>query len=176
MHPPVPDYLQPPPSAESFAADGLGLDPISIISVAGSIGDTLHFLQYPKDKERKRNADALLSRAAGGDVVAESQLRLASGTGSREDIAIMRAAGLDPGCDDPSQCGWATTWARTYIKRLLAELYARRAAGVIGTELIGQSTIPNVIGATVTKAATNPWVWLAVGAGVFLLLRRRRGR
>lgn len=170
----VPDYLMPPPDP---SRDGLGLiDPISIISIAGKIGDTIHFLQYPKDKERRDSANQLLTRAAGGDVVAEAQLRLLSHVGTQADILTMRAAGLDPGCNDPSQCGWATEWAQRYGQVLLKELAARRAAGVVGAELLQQSTLPNIIGATVQRAVSNPLVWVAIGGAVYFLFIRKRGR
>lgn len=171
MH--IPEYLKPLPNPPVHG-DGLGLDPISIISIAGSVGDTLHFVQYPKDRERKRNADALLTRAAAGDVVAEAQMRLAAGIGTAADIATMRAAGIDPGCTDPRLCGWATDWAKTYLKKLLTELAARRAAGGAAVALWSESTGPHVIGGAIRDAATSPLVWVAVAAAAFLLFRRRR--
>lgn len=171
----VPDYLLPPPDPSRDSGLGL-IDPISIISIAGKIGDTIHFLQYPKDKERRDSANQLLTRAAGGDIVAEAQLRLLSHVGTLADIQTMRAAGLDPGCTDPKQCGWATTWAQQYGQVLLKELAARRAAGVVGAELLQQSTLPNIIGATVQKAVTNPIVWVVGGAAIYFLFFRKRGR
>lgn len=172
----VPDYLKPLPNPP-VNGDGLGLiDPFTIISIAGAIGDTVHFLQYPKDRERKRNADALLTRAAAGDVVAEAQMRLAAGIGSAADMQTMRQAGLDPGCTDPSQCGWATDWAKAYLKKLLVELQARRAAGAAAVTLWGASTGPATIGGAVQRAVTSPIVWVAVAAAAFLFFRRRRGR
>lgn len=172
----VPDYLVPLPEPNSQ----LGVLPIaaaaSIISIAGKFVDTIHFIQYPNDKKRKASADDLLTRAAGGDAVAEADLRLLSGVGSPSDIATLRAAGIDPGCNDPSGCGWATQWAQKYGRALLTELSARRAAGAAGVTLIGQSTIPSVISATAKKAFSNPVVLIGAGVVVYLLLRKRGRR
>lgn len=173
---PIPEYLQPLPSPP-VRGEGLGLiDPVAIISLAGGIGDKIHFIQYPKDRERKQAADALLTRAAGGDTIAEAQLRLLSGIGTTDDIATMRAAGMDPGCVDPKQCGWGTDWARKYGRTLLMELQARRAAGLVGARMIQQSTIPDMVTGTVQRALGNPLVWVAIGAGLYFMTRRRGRR
>lgn len=159
---------------------GLG-NPLAVATAVAQVGGLIsqvHFLQYPKDKERRDNADALYARALAGDTVAEAQLRLLSHVGTEADMATMRAAGLEPGCigDIPGGCGWATDWAQKYGQAKLLELQARRAAGQIGGTLIGQSDIPARMGAAVGDFFASPWVWVAGGVLVVLLIRRRGRR
>ncbi len=154
--------------------DQLGFNLSAAIPVITSL---LGSLNNPNNAARKASADQLYSAALAGDAVSEARLRLLSHVGTQSDIATMKAAGLDPQCigDAPSGCGWATTWAQDYGKAKLAELAARRAAGQIGTTLIGQSNIPPTLIAGAKGLVTNPYV---IGGAVLVavLLISRRGR
>jgi hypothetical protein len=75
----------------------------------------------------------------------------------------------------PADCythGWASTASQAYGRTLVTTLEAKRAAGVLGTGLIGQSTYPQQF----ASLLTSPMTLVLIGAGIFVLTRRRGKR
>lgn len=148
------------------------------ISFLSDPGDFLHFLQYPNDKKRKTDLEAL-ARQASTDDVAYARLRLQAHRGTAQDIAVVEQSGqfpapICPPDDNPIHCGAATTWAQDYAWKLATQVQQARASS-------GLATLPGGPKPTGTTLPTNassrlsPLVWLA-GGGLVLFALSRRGR
>lgn len=149
----------------------------TVASFLGPFGSILRGSDPVKDAQRKGRIDTYYAGAMAGDVASEARLRCYAGQTTPEMIQL--AAGANPQCDpnDPAGHAAGSAVARGYARAKLGELEARRAAGIVGGTLIGQSDIPTAIGGALQRAATSPVaVVVAVAVVALLASKMRRGR
>lgn len=176
---------------------GLGLNFGSVIGAAGagsvigpigsavggavSIFDSIFGGGSLMTQGEKNQMDQWAAAAKAGDAASEAMLRCMSKVGRPQDEALLQANPPQPPKSGnlpwlPADCfthGWASTASQAYGKSLVTAIDAMRAAGTIGTGLIGQSTYP------IQAAAlfSSPLTLIALGVGAYLVFgRRRRGR
>lgn len=165
--PPIPAYLIPLPSPT------LGFVPVAV--PAAQAGPNLggKVIQYALDSVLSLvgigSSDPVKDRERIARIDNEFQGAL---SGDPNNIACLRdmAQGVSSGPNDPRQCAVGSRVAAAWAKRRWLEYQARAAAAGIGIDLLGQS---GIVGPTIARVASNPIVWIVVGAGIFLLLRRR---
>lgn len=153
----------------------------AVASFLGPLGSILRGSDPVKDSQRKLRIDSYYAGAMAGDLVEEAKLRCYAGQTTPEILAYATSRpdlypSGSPQCavNDPLGQAAGSAVARGYARAKLAELEARRLAGVVGTTLIGQSPIPTTIAGTVQRALTSPVVLLGGAALLYLLLSRRR--
>ena len=160
----------------AVTSTGLVSKAVSVVaSFLGPVGSILRGSDPVKDTQRKARIDSYYAGAMAGDAASEARLRCHAGQTTPAMIAL--AGGGNPQCDPNDPLGHAagSAVARGYAQAKLAELQARRAAGVVGTTLVGQSDIPTTFGGAIGRAVTSPWV-LGAGAVLVFFLLSRRGR
>lgn len=139
-----------------------------------------------RDRARMAEADQLFNRALSGDRPAEMKLRCLAGSDDPSVKAEACRLGFTDACG-ASECGYATTKARSYAAQKVAELTTRRTiatgAGVVApavaTAGMRADSDAFLASAGSTIASRLP-SWLvpaaAIGAGVLLFLAVKRLR
>lgn len=144
---------------------GLGLVPaaattvLSVSQVLSKLG--LGSSDPVKDQERLNRIARAYDAAMAGDT---SKLSFLGGRSGEEYLQLVAT--------DKNAAGSTVAYRAAQLK--WGELQARRAAGVIGSGLIGQSDIPTSAVGAASRTLSNPWVLAALAGGVYLLIRRRR--
>ncbi len=156
-------------------------DPITIASTA--IGFLGGVFSNPRDKERFAETANLKAAALAGNEAAYWKLRCLSGDSSPDTRAnAIRVGALTAEeISRTTPCGYATEAARANAKIAVGQVDASRAIGTAtgaiaaGATQIGLNTNPQAFTATYGTAALatiSPWVWIALGIGAIILLRR----
>lgn len=156
-----------PTTAIASALSPVTALPNALAAVQSAISSIFQGSDPVKDKQRQARIDSYFAGAMQGSKSAEAELRCYAGTTDPTWLALA------PNKDSSGGCGNAagSTPSRNYAKAKVLELEARRAAGQIGTGLIGVSDLPS----QVVGFFANPYV-LGLGAVVLYLVFRPRRR
>ena len=144
---------------------GLGVVPVAATTVL-SVGQVLSKLGLGssdpvKDQERLNRIATAYDAAMAGDT---RKLPILGGRTGEDYLRLVAT--------NKNEAGSEVAYRMAQLK--WGEYQARRAAGIIGSGLIGQSDIPTSAIGAVGRTLSNPWVLAAVAGGAYLLLRRRR--